>query len=308
MNSTDIDALSASPLISVCVPIYNNSATLARCLRSIVDQDGDFEILVVDDASSDDSVAVAATMLRPGDRLTVNESNLGQVQNHNRCLELARGRYIQFVHCDDYLLPGALQKLARCFDDPTRGTGFRAAARGDRRPEVAESSWHSSHSFPEARGIQRRSVASQADGDVGLRLQLDRRTDQRDVSAPPRARRERVSLRCHLAKRLGTLVAIVAQIGGWVCTRGTVGSVSESLFSRFFGQMPLVVRSASSTDLDNRGSRIPLRYPYGRRNVVATCMAAAACVFRDQRAGSMVAYEDLGPRAISRVRPCPTDA
>lgn len=124
MNSTDIDALSASPLISVCVPIYNNSATLARCLRSIVDQDGDFEILVVDDASSDDSVAVAATMLRPGDRLTVNESNLGQVQNHNRCLELARGRYIQFVHCDDYLLPGALQKLARCFDDPSVGLAF----------------------------------------------------------------------------------------------------------------------------------------------------------------------------------------
>jgi glycosyltransferase involved in cell wall biosynthesis len=124
MNSTHMDALSARPLISVCVPMYNNGATIARCLRSILDQDGDFEILVVDDCSSDDSVAIAATMLRPGDRLVSNESNLGQLPNHQRCLELARGRYIQFVHCDDYLLPGALQTLARFFDNPTVGIAF----------------------------------------------------------------------------------------------------------------------------------------------------------------------------------------
>lgn len=124
MSPTDVDPLPARPLISVCVPIYNNSATLARCLRSIVDQDGDFEILVVDDCSSDDSVAIAATMLRSGDRLLSNESNLGQSQNHQRCLGLARGRYIQFVHCDDYLLPGALQTLARFLDDPSVGIAF----------------------------------------------------------------------------------------------------------------------------------------------------------------------------------------
>jgi glycosyltransferase involved in cell wall biosynthesis len=124
MNSADNGALSARPLISVSVPVYNNGATIARCLRSIVEQDGDFEILVVDDRSSDDSVAIAATMLRPGDRLVSNESNLGQFENHQRCIELARGRYVQFVHCDDYLLPGALQKLAGFFDDPTVGLAF----------------------------------------------------------------------------------------------------------------------------------------------------------------------------------------
>ena len=124
INSTAIDALSAPPLISVCVPMYNNGATIARCLRSILDQDGDFEILVVDDCSSDDSVAIAATMLRPRDRLVSNESNLGQFENHQRCLQIALGRYIQFVHCDDYLLPGALRTLARLLDDPTVGIAF----------------------------------------------------------------------------------------------------------------------------------------------------------------------------------------
>jgi GT2 family glycosyltransferase len=125
VNPNNFDDLPANPLISVCVPMYNNSATIARCLRSVLDQDGvEFEIVVVDDDSSDDSAAIAATMLRVGDRLIRNVSRLGLNQNHDKCLKLARGSYIQFVHGDDWLLPGALQTLAGCFDDPTVGLAF----------------------------------------------------------------------------------------------------------------------------------------------------------------------------------------
>jgi GT2 family glycosyltransferase len=121
----DSDYVAARPCVSVCVPMYNNSATIARCLRSILDQDGvEFEILVVDDHSSDDSVAIAAAMIRPRDRLVRNRSRLGLNANHNKCLELARGRNVQFVHADDWLLPGALHTLARCLDDPTVGLAF----------------------------------------------------------------------------------------------------------------------------------------------------------------------------------------
>lgn len=125
MNSDYADGSPADPIISVCVPMYNNGATIARCLRSALDQDGvEFEIVVVDDDSSDDSAAIAATMLRVGDRLICNGSRLGLNQNHNKCLRLARGSYVQFVHGDDWLLPGALQTLSRCFDDPTVGLAF----------------------------------------------------------------------------------------------------------------------------------------------------------------------------------------
>jgi glycosyltransferase involved in cell wall biosynthesis len=121
----DVDDLPTTPLISVCVPMYNNSGTIARSLRSVLDQEGvEFEIVVVDDESSDDSAAIVATMLRPQDRLVRNESRLGLNQNHNKCLELARGSFIQFVHGDDWLLPGALKTLARCFDDSTVGMAF----------------------------------------------------------------------------------------------------------------------------------------------------------------------------------------
>jgi glycosyltransferase involved in cell wall biosynthesis len=115
----------ATPLVSVCIPMYNNAATIERCLRSILDQDGvDFEVVVVDDDSSDDGPAIAAAMLRPGDRLFKNQPRLGLNGNHNKCLELARGTCIQFVHGDDWLLPGALQTLSRRFDDPAVGLAF----------------------------------------------------------------------------------------------------------------------------------------------------------------------------------------
>jgi len=125
MGTGDVDDLAVSRTISVCVPTYNNSATLARCLRSILDQDGvDFEIVVVDDDSSDGCAAIAATMLRPGDRLIRNDSRLGLGANHNKCIELARGTCIQFVHGDDWLLPGALQQLVPYFDNPVVGLAF----------------------------------------------------------------------------------------------------------------------------------------------------------------------------------------
>lgn len=118
------ELLPARPLISVCIPMYNNSTTIERCIRSILQQEDDFEILVVDDDSSDDCVVIAAGLLREGDRLVRNDVRLGAARNHNKCMQLARGNCIQFVHGDDYLLPGALKILARCFDDPAVGLAF----------------------------------------------------------------------------------------------------------------------------------------------------------------------------------------
>ncbi|MCV7442352.1 glycosyltransferase [Mycobacterium paraense] len=105
--------------------MYNNAGTIERCLRSILEQDGvDFEIVVVDDDSTDDGAAIASSMLRPGDRLVKNQPRLGLNGNHNKCLELARGTCVQFVHGDDWLLPGALATLTPYFEDPAVGLAF----------------------------------------------------------------------------------------------------------------------------------------------------------------------------------------
>lgn len=142
---THADDAPANPLVSVCVPMYNNGATIERCLRSILDQDGvEFEILVVDDQSSDDGARIAASLLREGDRLIRNESRLGLNGNHNKCLELARGEYIQFLHGDDWLLPEALVTLTRCFDDPDVGLSF-----APRRVQTDDLPWSERRKAPE---------------------------------------------------------------------------------------------------------------------------------------------------------------
>jgi hypothetical protein len=117
--------MTAAPKVSVCIPVYNNAATLSRCLNSVLAQDGvDFEVLVVDDDSSDGSAAIAMDALKPGHRLVRNTPRLGLAGNHNRCLDLARGKYIQFVHADDWLLPGALQTLAHELDESNAGMAW----------------------------------------------------------------------------------------------------------------------------------------------------------------------------------------
>lgn len=125
MSANESGGAQVKHFISVCVPMYNNSKTIERCLRSILDQDGvEFEIVVVDDQSTDGGADIAAALLRSGDRLVRNETRLGLNENHNSCLRLARGDCIQFVHGDDWLLPGALRTLAPCFDNPNVGMTF----------------------------------------------------------------------------------------------------------------------------------------------------------------------------------------
>jgi len=100
--------------VSFCVPAYNASANIERCLRGVLAQRvPSREILVVDNCSTDDTVERARTILRdvPEARILINESNLGRVENWNRCLELSAGSYIKFAFTNDVLLPGGTQML-----------------------------------------------------------------------------------------------------------------------------------------------------------------------------------------------------
>lgn len=101
-------------MISVCIPTYNGSEYLRACLDSVMAQTlADFEVLVVDDTSSDNSVAIAEEYAAADPRVRVvkNERNLGLVGNWNRCIELACGEWIKFVFQDDLIEPDCLEKM-----------------------------------------------------------------------------------------------------------------------------------------------------------------------------------------------------
>jgi len=94
------------PAVSICVPTYNGAAYLRECLDSALSQTfEDFELLIIDDASSDDTVAIAAEYSRADSRVRLceNPTNLGLVGNWNRCIDLARGEWLKFLFQDDRL-------------------------------------------------------------------------------------------------------------------------------------------------------------------------------------------------------------
>ena len=103
-----------TPAVSICVPVYNGAPYLAQCLDSIMAQTfTDFELIIVDDCSKDDSVAIANDYASRDPRVRVesNTSNLGLVGNWNRCVELARGEWIKFVFQDDLIAPECVTKM-----------------------------------------------------------------------------------------------------------------------------------------------------------------------------------------------------
>ncbi|KZM73154.1 glycosyltransferase [Nocardia terpenica] len=97
-----------SPL-SICVPAYNAARTLETTLRSILDQDTDFELIVLDNASTDDTGAIAAAVDDPRIRLHRNDRVLPIGENWNRAVALTSGALVKVVCADDILLPGAVK-------------------------------------------------------------------------------------------------------------------------------------------------------------------------------------------------------
>ncbi|CAG9932790.1 glycosyltransferase family 2 protein [Candidatus Nitrotoga arctica] len=102
------------PSISICIPTYNGEKYLAQCLDSVRAQTySDFEVLVVDDCSSDTTFEIASEYATRDSRIRVlrNERNLGLVHNWNHCIELTQGEWIKFVFQDDLIAPTCLERM-----------------------------------------------------------------------------------------------------------------------------------------------------------------------------------------------------
>jgi glycosyltransferase involved in cell wall biosynthesis len=101
----------ADPLVSVCVPSYRGASHIAATIDSVLAQSfSDFELVIVDDDSPDETAQVVARYLDPRIRFLRNERNLGAEKNWNRCLQLARGRYFKLLPQDDLLAPDCLAR------------------------------------------------------------------------------------------------------------------------------------------------------------------------------------------------------
>lgn len=103
------------PLVSVIIPVYNAKNHIVRCLESVRRQTyQNLEIILINDGSRDVSLEVCQMYARVDGRiLLVDKANSGVSATRNLGLELASGRYLQFVDSDDYLAPSATALLVQ---------------------------------------------------------------------------------------------------------------------------------------------------------------------------------------------------
>lgn len=108
-------------LISFIVPVYNVEKYLEKCVSSLVHQQllaNDFEIILIDDGSSDGS-GLLCDRLAADNRsiIVVHQNNRGLSEARNMGMKVARGRYIQFVDSDDFLEENVIPRLLKVMEE-----------------------------------------------------------------------------------------------------------------------------------------------------------------------------------------------
>jgi glycosyltransferase involved in cell wall biosynthesis len=118
------------PKVSFVVPCYNYGRFLPDCLRSIFGQEGgyDFEVIAVDDASTDNTLEILDRFKDPRLHVLKHERNQGHVKTVNEGLAAARGEFVARIDPDDRYRPDFLRTLLPKFDSPEVGFVYGDAA------------------------------------------------------------------------------------------------------------------------------------------------------------------------------------
>ena len=113
------------PTVSVIIPTYNRAHLLGRAIESVVGQTyKDFELIVVDDGSTDDTEKVVGNFKDERIRYISLEKNMGAGVARNRGIEASRGKYIAFQDSDDEWLAEKLEKQTRVFNTASSDVGY----------------------------------------------------------------------------------------------------------------------------------------------------------------------------------------
>lgn len=106
------------PLVTVTIPMYNNERYIAETIESVLCQTmDDFELLVYDDHSTDQSLEIASSFADPRISVFASDRNLGPEENWNRAVSDTRGRYVKLLCADDLLFPECLEKQVSAFEE-----------------------------------------------------------------------------------------------------------------------------------------------------------------------------------------------
>ncbi|WP_347979926.1 glycosyltransferase [Limosilactobacillus allomucosae] len=140
LNREQLDQKSAHHRFSVVIPAFNEEKFIRRCVESVLNQTySNYEIITVDDGSSDQTGMILDELARQNPKLRViHQPNQGKSVAINHALKkFATGDLIMVLDADSYLAPDALTSMARRFDDP-RQLGVSANVRITRPHNLLE--------------------------------------------------------------------------------------------------------------------------------------------------------------------------
>ena len=131
------------PRVSLIIPAYNEGRRVLRAIKAALEQDyPNFEVIVVDDGSEDDTYEIASSVNDPRLRV-VREEHRGKAGAMNAGLKLASGEIIAVTDADSYLERNALRELARRFySDEVLGVGGQVRVMGNSPPELIQDIEH----------------------------------------------------------------------------------------------------------------------------------------------------------------------
>lgn len=105
--------------VSICIPVYNGEKTIEEAINSVLTQTfTDFDIIVVDNCSTDNTVAIVKGINDARVSVQVNDKNYGPTENWNRAVLATTGKYVKLLCADDALSPTCLARQVEVLEDP----------------------------------------------------------------------------------------------------------------------------------------------------------------------------------------------
>ncbi|TXB63807.1 glycosyltransferase [Phaeodactylibacter luteus] len=123
-----MDKYKEIPLVSVLMTVYNREKYIAEAIESVINSSyQNWELIIVDDQSTDQSVAIARKYEQQDSRIKVyiNEKNLGDYPNRNKAASYAKGKYLKYLDSDDLIYPHGLAMMVAAMEKyPEAGIGL----------------------------------------------------------------------------------------------------------------------------------------------------------------------------------------
>jgi glycosyltransferase involved in cell wall biosynthesis len=124
--------------VSILTTVYNREKYLAACIESVLASTyQDWELIIVDDGSTDTSLAIAKSYEQKDARIKVyvNQTNLGDYPNRNKAASYAKGKYLKYLDADDLIYPRGLEVMVHTMEQfPEAGLGISQKVVEDVKP------------------------------------------------------------------------------------------------------------------------------------------------------------------------------